>query len=224
MLVQPSDEEPLLFDPLLQISFVLRVGRVCHDTQALRAASPSQQINAYPTALVPPVGLGRLELPAALCRHWLWRRHPVVIKCERQIGSARRRAYVSPDVARRNTDGLQPFNGRGSQAMDRKASQSEHQQPDLWTWMVVGVIYAGVMVALWETSRGLSGSSFAICGQPSVRGRVWAAPLQLNEEEARRAARQAPSAPVPSLQRFTQASGHPTARRTWGAGLLSGAP
>ena len=33
--------------------------------------------------------------------------------------------------------------------MERKAPENEHQEPDLWTWMVVGVIYAGVMVALW---------------------------------------------------------------------------
>jgi hypothetical protein len=30
-----------------------------------------------------------------------------------------------------------------------KAPENEHQEADLWTWMVVGVIYAGVMVALW---------------------------------------------------------------------------
>ena len=54
--------------------------------------------------------------------------------------------------------------------------------------------------------------------KPSVSGKGWGQHVLQRKEVARRAARQAPSAPAPSLQRFTQASGHPTARRAWGLG------
>lgn len=43
--------------------------------------------------------------------------------------------------------------------MERNGPQKEPQEAGLWTWMVVGVIFAGVMVALyapliWENMQG----------------------------------------------------------------------
>lgn len=33
--------------------------------------------------------------------------------------------------------------------MERNGPQNAPKEADLWTWMVVGVIYGGVMLALW---------------------------------------------------------------------------
>ena len=43
--------------------------------------------------------------------------------------------------------------------MERNGSQNELKEADFWSWMVVGVIFAGVMVALyapliWENMQG----------------------------------------------------------------------